>query len=115
MPVRNFGGRHVGQPVRPLAGLHTRPDGFLEQRLNHRKGIFGEALGLQMFEVFGGIHGRNVGPAALAHHLFVLGGELVHHYAAVLAVGDLHGDGTAAIAGPFDVGAVVFRGGQAGE
>jgi excisionase family DNA binding protein len=96
----------LGEPVGAVAGCQLLPDAVLVQRLDHRQIARLDAGGVQLLQVLGDVHDRRPSSRAVADHLEVLGGELVHHHAAVLAVGDLGDQRRHPAAGQLDAGQV---------
>jgi hypothetical protein len=80
----------LGQARRAVTGLHAGPDAALEQGLDRGQVSLAHTHGRpQVFQVLGGVHQRHVAAAGLVHDVKVLGWKLVHHHAAVFAVGNL--------------------------
>ena len=89
------------QEVGALARLEPVPNPFLADRLHGRQILFLQAHGKEIFEVFSHIHDGRAGAGTLSHDLKILRRELVHHNAAVLAVGDLRHQRGDLLAGEF--------------
>ena len=77
------------QGIRAGALFEPVPDQFLHDRLDGGKIALGETHRLQVFEVLGDIDRRSLAVRRLGHYFEVLGRKLVHHHAAILAIGDL--------------------------
>ena len=77
---------HRGRRRAPPARAPRHP--MLEQRLQRWQVLAADPPPGQRFEVLGDVHGGVGDPEQFPHDIQVLG-ELVHHDAAVLAVGDL--------------------------